>query len=169
MMKCNTTVLELPIVPEEGQDDEEGRSITIHSYVDELSKISIPEDLKIFTKKWRPVWLLAISGRVLNEEEIKIVEGTYDAAEALVCMHDNQNEGACVHISAGKGCPGVHIMLPLTFMQITLLADKYQVPETMIFQKLCGVHSSDPKVLRRMKALKRLERMRVICGQLPRS
>jgi hypothetical protein len=115
-------------------------------YLFELRKCDTPDKLKEFAKKWAVLFLMKYGNgeqdRFLTKEEEQIVNGTFNAEEALECIRKNSRgfKTKCKHIKKmqenakknpdkkNESCVGMHLMMPVPMLAITMIALRYRVP-----------------------------------------
>jgi len=113
----------------------------IETYFNELKKINTPEELKAHTNRWKAIWTLKFERKEekITEEEQSVIDGTYDAVEALecVCQSFKPNNG-CKHVDSGRSCAGMFIAMPVVVIFATMAANHYGVPVEVAMIQMCG-------------------------------
>ena len=118
------------------------------AYLSELQRVTSPEQLWEFAKRWRPLYLLtrkekidkkakdAKRFRISQNNMQALISGTWDPRVAFECVQAGKT-GVCKHAKM-YSCPGMHIMVPLVLMHVDFVADKYDVPTDIALIQLGG-------------------------------
>ena len=127
-------IQDLPIRPDDSGGDE-----VFTNYIKERQVIQTIDDLKVFVARWKTVWdSNTFQNIIYSQEEQSLFDGTFDAKQALKCLIDCTSTEGCEHSKTANMCAGIYIALPVVFLQIELLAEKYGVPHDIALIQMFG-------------------------------
>lgn len=120
------------------------------AYTTEILEVRSPEQLKVFTERWRPLYLLtrkqkidkkakdAKRFRITQNNMQELINGTYNPTVAWECIVvARTTNGVCKHASQ-YSCPGMHILVPMVLMEADFVSQKYGVPPDLALIQMHG-------------------------------
>ena len=109
-----------------------GDDYLIEEYVKERDLISSFEELVVFGKRWSALWVDdgQEPSREPTIEETELADGSVDSSawECLKILRSKDLEGHpnhCGHTT--PSCWGMHLMLPVVFLEASLISGRYGV------------------------------------------
>jgi hypothetical protein len=117
-----------------------GESEVMRTYVEELQRVTNPEELIAHVDRWHRVWEMTrhkYPTDPLIQAETELLDGTWKerAGEIWECVQAGRT-GVCKH--SEQDCPSVHILLPVPFVQMFLVAKEFQMPMDIALERIYG-------------------------------
>lgn len=138
----------LPVTPHIGGEE------VSKAYTTEILAVRSPEELRTFTERWRPLYMLtkkqkidkkakdAKRYRITQNNMQELINGTFNAVVAWECIVvARTTNGVCKHATQFS-CPGMHILVPMVLMEADYVATKYGVaPDLALIQMHGGLEA----------------------------